>query len=518
MKNKIVCSILAAIILISCAGCGKKAQETSQEEDTKATNVTVVEAADQNIVSKITNTGEVKPCEEVSVSAKVSGKVQSLKAEVGKYVKAGEVLFIIEDTDYRLQYNQALASYNNAQASYNSTVGGTQKQSVSQAQQSLTAAQSEYDSALQNYGREKELYENNSSVVLAQNALTDAKAARDRAYALYNEDVSLISARNALENARNTYTRTQSLFDMGAASQTDLDTARIAYENADANLKAQESSAKANLETADSGVLKAEENLRTTTVTAAASFDAAKTRLTNAEANLKTSKENYNLTVNVLNPERKASAEASVKSAKAALDIAKNTLDNTAVKAPISGYVTMCSAVAGQNIQAGAGAVTLINSNSMDIELNLTEAVVTKVQPGAEAIIQVPSAGITGLTGNVASVSPSKNTTSGLFAVKINVPNADNALKGGMFADVEIVTKRTDNVLAVPTDTLLSEDDESYVYLLNGENAVKTRVVTGAADDQYTEILSGISAGDQIIQKGKEFLKQDQCPVKVIEA
>ncbi len=517
MKKKIASGILAGIILISCAGCGKKAQETSQEEDAKTTNVTVVEAANQSIVNKITNTGEVKPCEEVIVSPKVSGKVKSVNSEVGRYVKAGDVLFVIEDTDYRLQYNQALASYNSAQASYSSTVGGTQKQSVSQVQQSLTAAQTEYDSAIQSYNREKELYENNSNVVLAQNALNDAKSARDRAYSLYEQDVSLIGARNTLENAKNAYERTQSLFDLGAASQIDLDSARIAFENADANLKAQESSAKANLENADSAVLKAEENLRTTTVTAAASFDAAKTRLTNAESNLKTAQENYDLTINILNPERKASAEASVKSAKAALDIAKNTLDNTSVKAPISGYVTLCGAVAGQNIQAGSSAVTLINSNSMDIELNLTEAVVTKVQTGAEAIIKVPSANIEGLTGSVASVSPSKNATSGLFAVKINVPNDSGALKGGMFADVEIVTERIDDVLAVPTDTLLTDEEESYVYILDGENAVKTQVVTGTADDQYTEILSGISIGDRVIQKGKEFLKQDACAVKVID-
>lgn len=516
MKTKLISCALAGVVLTSCAGCGSKSRETSQAEDIKVTNITVATAGNQSIVNTIVNTGEVTPSQEVIVSPKVSGKVKTLHAQVGQYVRAGETLFSIDDTDYRLQYNQAMASYNSAQASYASTVGGTQKQSVSQVQQSLTAAQSEYDSALLNYNREKELYENNSNVVLAQNALDEARSARDRAYSLYEQDVSLISVRNALENAKDAYDRTQRLFDLGAASQMDLDTARIAYENAQANLTAQESSAKANLEAADSAVLQAEENLRTTTVNAAASYDAAQTRLTNAQANLKSAKENYDLTVNVLNPERQATAEASVKSAKAALDIAKNTLDNAAVKAPVSGYVTQCSAVAGQNIQAGSSAVTLIDSNSMDIVLHVTEASVSKIQPGAEAIIQVPSANIEGMSGSVASVSPSKDNTSGLFSVKINVPNPDGALKGGMFADVEIVTQRIDDVLAVPTDTVLNQDNEAYVYVVDGETAVKTQVVTGSTDEQYTEILSGLAAGQQVVQKGKDFLKEDQCAVKVV--
>lgn len=516
MKQRILSGILAAALLLACAGCGKKAQDTASEEQEQATNVTAVAAARQSIVNKIANNGEVKPCEEVVVSPKVSGKVKSLKASVGAFVRAGETLFEIEDTEYRLQYNQASASYNSAVASYNSTVGGTEKQSVTQARQTMVSAQTEYDSAQQAYAREKELAENNSQVVLAENALNDAKAARDRAYQLYNEDVSLISARNAAADAKNNYERTQSLFDLGAASQVALDTARISYENAQANVKAQESSAKAGLDSADTAVLQAEENLRTAQVNATAALDAADARLRTAETNLKSAKENYDLTVNVLNPERKTTAEASVKSAKAALDLAQNTLNNTVVKAPISGYVTVCNAVAGQNIQTGANAVTLINSNSMDIELNLTEAVVSAVQAGAEAVVKVPSAEIEDMQGTVASVAPMKDAQTGLFTVKINVPNEGQALKGGMFADVEIITERIDDVLAVPSDAILEQDEKQYVYVLEGETAVKTEVVTGKADEQYTEILSGLEEGARVVQTGKDFLKGDRCPVKVV--
>lgn len=515
MKTRLTSILLSGALLVTAAGCSKS-EDASGDADINYTNVTAAEAKTQRITATITNTGEVKPSAEVIVTPKVSGKVNEVYVDIGQYVNAGDVLFTIDDTDYRLQYNQAQASYNSAQANYNSTVGGTQKQSVSQAEQSLTAAQSEYDSALQNYDREKALYENNSNVVLAQSAVNDAKSARDRAYALYDTDVALMSARNALENAKTAYEQTQRLFEMGAVSQTDLDNARMAFENADANFKAQESNAKTNLESADSAVLKAEENLRTASVNAAAAFDAAKTRLKNAEAGLQTAKENYTLTVNVLNPERKATAQASVKSAKAALDIAKNTLDNASVKAPISGYVTLCNAVVGQNVAAGSSAVTLINADSMDIQLNLTEAVVTRVQPGDTVIIHVPAADIRGLGGTVAAVSPAKDAASGLFAVKINVPNSDGTLKGGMFADVEIITEEADDVLAVPTDTLIEEDDKTFVYRLEGETAVKTHVVTGIENEEYTEILSGLEEGEMVVKTGKEFLKQDQCPVKVI--
>lgn len=475
--KKFLCLALALVMTMSITSCKKK-DEAAAEPTAAPTNVTVYTAAKGTIMNSITNSGEVVPGEEVAVSAKLSGKAVSSNVEVGKYVNVGDVLFSIEDTDYRLQVNQAKAAlesaqagYESAQAGYNSTVGGTQQQSVQQVEQALTSAKLAVESAQQNYDRQKQLRDNNSNVVLAQTAYNDAKAA---------------------------YERTKSLFDMGAATQVALDSAQSAMQQA-------------------------EENLKTTEVTADASLEAAETSLKNAQEALASAQKNYDLTINVLNPDREKTAKSSVQtaassiqSAKAAYDLAANTLANTTVRSPISGYVTSTNVTVGQMVQAGAPMVTIIDTHSMDIKIKVTEAVVLGITPGSAAQINVKSAGIENISGSVATVSPSKDAQTGLFEVTINVPNSDGVLKGGMFADVTIITEKYDDLLCIPSTAILAENDKSYVYVENGGNAVKKEVTLGKSDDTNTEILSGVSEGENVIVKGKEYITESNTAVKVV--
>lgn len=150
-----------SIFMILCmtvafSACGK---DTDTQEAETATNVTVFEVTTSDINSEVSYTGEIKASEESTVTPKSSGIVKSLYYDIGDYVTAGATLAVLDDTDYRLAYNQALASYNSALASYNSVTNGSLKQSQSQLESAVSAAQIEYNSALDNYNRQKALYE-----------------------------------------------------------------------------------------------------------------------------------------------------------------------------------------------------------------------------------------------------------------------------------------------------------------------------------------------------------------------
>ena len=464
--NKKLVSIIAAVSMLSMTGCGKE-KTVSSDEAITGTNVSVYEVTETGITSSVTYTGEIKPAEVVSVSAKASGTAKSVNAQIGQYVRAGETLLVIDNTDYQLQYNQALAAYNSAQAAYNSTVGGSQQQSINSLRDAVTKAQQEYDNALSSYNREKELYENNTN---------------------------LVSAKNALQNAKDNYERTQSLFDMGAASQITLDSARIAYENADAAVKA------------------AESNLKT-------GFETAKSRLSSAEINLKSAKESYDLTVNVLHPESEATAKAQVASAKAALDIAKNMLDNTTVTAPISGYVSSKNISRGEIVAQGAPLFTISDTSSVEGEISVTEIVIPSVQVGTPAIISVKAAGIENVSGSVSVVNSVKNEATGLYTVRVNIPNADSVLKSGMFAEIELITDTSENALTIPSEALMQEGSDYYVYVVDeaANTAEKRFITTGLASAEMTEITEGLAAGELIVVSGKEYLSEKNNQVNITE-
>lgn len=456
--------ILLIAVMLAFSGCGKKGPDNAGKENDTAINVTVENAGYNTIKAYTTGTGEIKPSTEVSVSAKASGTVQSVNVALGDYVSAGQTVATIDKTDYQLSYNQALAGYNSAVASYNNVANGTKKQTDTQLKQQVDSAQLAYNNALSNYEREKQMYDNNTN---------------------------LISARNALTTAETNYNNTKALFEMGAASQIELDNARNSYENAQAALTATENSLKSSIES-------------------------LKAALDNAEMSLKTAKENYELTTDVVTPGNIKSAKAAVDSAKASLDVAQNALNNTNIKATVSGYITSCPIVKGQTIAQGTPAVTIINSNSVNVEISVTESVISKISEGTEASISVSSANIENMPGTVSEVSPSKDAQTGMYTVKINVLNDDDTLKGGMFADVTLLTESIENILCVPTNSIITDKTGSYVYVVKDGKAKKTIIEAGAADDNFTEVLSGVKEKDKVVVSGKEFITEEKNTVKIV--
>ena len=465
MKKRIISLIAAISMLAALSACGKKEEQATDAEVETGTNVTAYTITAEGIESTVTYTGEIKSSDSVSVSSKASGTAKSVNAELGSYVKAGDVLLTVDSTDYQLQYNQALASYNSANAAYNSTVGGSQQQSVNKLRDAVTSAQTEYDNALSNYNREKTLYDNNTN---------------------------LVSAKNALEDAKSNYERTKSLYELGAASETSLNSTRIAYENAEA------------------AVASTENNLKT-------SLETAKSRLDSAEVNLASAKENYDLTVNILNPESEATAKAQVASAKAALDIAKNALDNTTVRAPISGYVSAKNISKGEMVAQGVTIFEISDISTVVGEISVTESVISSGKVGTPARIAVKAADVEGISGSVSLVNTVKNDATGLYTVRVSIPNKDSVLKAGMFAEISLVTASVKDAVTVPSDAVMQEKSDFYVYVIDEASSTAERrdVVIGISDDNKTEITGGLSIGETIVVSGKEYISEKNNIVNI---
>ena len=455
--------ITAAALMLSFSGCGAK-EETAPASES-AVNVTVYTVGSNNIENAVSYTGEVKEGDIAGVSSKVSAKVLSINADEGRYVNAGDVLATLDATDIRLSYNQALAAYNSAKANYDMVANSTTVQSETQARQAVERAQIEHDTALSAYEREK---------------------------TLYNNDTALIAARNALSDANLNYDRMKQLFDLGSISQNDLDAAKTAVQNAQASVSSLEASKQASLEN-------------------------AKTRYVNALTSLNSAKETLDLTVNVTNEKSTSVSKANVDSAKAALDIASNSLANTTITAPISGYVASKNITKGQMVSPGVEIFTIKNTNNVEVQFNVTESVISSVHTGAPALISVTAANIKDIAGTVTALNQTKDARTGLYSVKVSVDNSNNSIKVGMFADVSLVLDEKDGVLTIPLDAVIQDGDVSFVYVANGTTAAKRDIVCGVSDGENTEVISGLNIGEQIVIKGKDYLSEKNNLINITQ-
>ena len=247
-------------------------------------------------------------------------------------------------------------------------------------------------------------------------------------------------------------------------------------------------------------------------------YDAAVTRYESAQINLNTAQSNYDLTVGVVLSENKATAQAALNSASAALQSAKTALENTVVRSPISGYISNRVANKGQMVAQGTEVVSIKSTQVVDAQINLTEAVIPLVQVGTKAIVNVKSAGSENIEGVVTTLSPVKDSRTGMYVVRVSIDNYDGLLKDGMFADITLTLSDNPDALVIPSEAVLEDEDgNKYVYIAKKNKAKRIDVKVGIITDEYAEIASGLNEGDKVITSGKEYLSDKNNKIKIVK-
>lgn len=228
------------------------------------------------------------------------------------------------------------------------------------------------------------------------------------------------------------------------------------------------------------------------------------------------------------------SREASLEQAQAILAESEKNLSRTRVYSPIAGIVTSLDIEVGEmaissttNI-AGSSLMTIANPASINTEVNVDEADIADVAVGQEAeivAIGYPDQPMKGVVQEIAITAkpPTTNSQSLAFIVKIAFTDtAGVVLRPGMSSRAEIFTSSGEDLLAVPLQAILVNEDraqdikEYHVFKFDDGVAREVEVTVGLSDDTYQEIKTGISAGDRIITGPDRILRnlEDGDPVQ----
>ena len=202
MKKKLIAISILTAISLSCSACGAKpdmAATGSEAVTAIAVNVSTIEPL--TIEQHVTVSSKVSSENEVSVIPKVSGTVKEVYVSLGDEVKAGDVLFEIDDTDARLSVQQAQASLNSAQAglesaqaNYEANVGGSMEVQIQQLESSVETYQIQYNDLLKTLEQYQQLYEAGS---ISKQTLDDMQSSVDKA------KLQLDTTKNELELQKN---------------------------------------------------------------------------------------------------------------------------------------------------------------------------------------------------------------------------------------------------------------------------------------------------------------------------
>ena len=145
---------LAALVAVAAAGCGPSRQAAPQP----AKKVTVTAAVRSDIAISLEYPARIRPRQEIIVSARIAGRVASVRADVSQSVRRGEVLFTLEPGDNETQLRQAQAAVESARANLTRTSDSSLSSQVIQAQAAVKQAQVQYDDARDIYERTQKLF------------------------------------------------------------------------------------------------------------------------------------------------------------------------------------------------------------------------------------------------------------------------------------------------------------------------------------------------------------------------
>lgn len=192
-------------------------------------------------------------------------------------------------------------------------------------------------------------------------------------------------------------------------------------------------------------------------------------------------------------------AQATYQAAVAAVDVANKTLDDTALRAPITGVVSQRLAQPGERLAIDGRVIEIIDPTRLELEATLAPADSVHVRTGQTARLNVEGAAQP-VTATVVRINPSAQAGSRGVPVYLSVP-ATPGLRQGLFAQGMLVTERV-QALAVPLGAVRTDRPTPYVQVIEGERVRHKAVQPGArgeAGDETLVAVTGLQAGARVI-------------------
>lgn len=201
------------------------------------------------------------------------------------------------------------------------------------------------------------------------------------------------------------------------------------------------------------------------------------------------------------------SARVQLAQARIALESASDQLEDADLKSPIEGIVSALNVEAGQTIGAGQHIADVINMDQVYVDIQVAENVISNLNTGDEIMASIPAVSSAPVQGTVEWVSPAADLTTRLFPVRVSFENAEHTIKPGMFVNVDISILEASDSVIIPSTAILERTDGKIVYV-NKDNTAEMRYVeTGFDNGESTIVMSGLSAGEEIVVEGQQYIE-----------
>ena len=183
------------------------------------------------------------------------------------------------------------------------------------------------------------------------------------------------------------------------------------------------------------------------------------------------------------------------------VSLLNNQISEATLKSPAAGQITAINKRKGETVSPVDAVVGFLTSGPFQVEVDIYEEDIVDIQVNNYVRVELPAFPDIVFDGRVLTIDPAEKLIDGVvyYEVNISFEVGDQNIKPGMTADVVIETNKKENVLVVPVEAIEKQDGVKKIKTYIGKELVYKQVELGLEGEDFVEIISGLSDGDQVI-------------------
>ncbi len=465
---------LSLVLLLSACRGGAPAPRATASETTAVT-VAVAPIKTGNLSEEVEVTGDLVSYADTLVATKIGGKIVEVRVREGDRVRKGQVIAVQDQSDLRIQLQQAQAAVRSAEAN------------LKQAEVAARTQPAQVDAQIQTA----------RAALLAAQARLRALQAGARPQERQQAEQAVAAARANYELAKANFERAQRLYEQGAIPKQQYEAQKTAYESAQAQLRQAEEALsliragprREDIEAAEQAVKQAEEAYRQALL--------GKSQIE-------------------LRQQQVVAARAALAQARANYAYLKQQLADTVIRAPFDGWVAQRLVDLGAMTGQGTPVARIVDLQRLYFEASLPETLLREVRVGMPVLVRVDAFPERSFIGKVEAIYPAVADNARNLRIRVALTNpADLPLKTGLFARGKIRLRTYRDVPLLPKRALIEKGDATRIFV--AQNGVaKARLVRVRASNTEVVYAEGVRAGEQVVIRGQDLLSDGQ-PVRITQ-
>lgn len=183
---------------------------------------------------------------------------------------------------------------------------------------------------------------------------------------------------------------------------------------------------------------------------------------------------------------------------------AEKSVSTFAVLSPLNGVVAERGVVLGETVEPSKVLFKIFDPSVVFVEGDAFEEAVPQLKVGQEVRIRLAAYSGEVFAGRITRFSPVIDPQKRTIHLWVEVANRGGMLKPNLFADMDAVVGGKKEVLAIPSDALITTEGASFVFVEEDGAFRRADVVLGAKDDRFVEVKRGLLPGDRVVTLGKQ--------------